>query len=133
MGISGVSSPSGLAALLAAAAKNKQNSLTDPVTGNSSGALDAAGSANGPTYLTQPPAQDSNSDIVKNFESFLKESPAQQMQDEWLQAHGITKEQFDQMSAADKQKVITEMKQDIETQLKKKMQAATAAATNIVV
>jgi hypothetical protein len=77
----------------------------------------------------QSPA-DSDDDIIQQFEAYIKESPAARMEDDWLRAHGITKEQFDHMSADQKQKITDEMKQDIERKLKEKMQdAATAAVT----
>lgn len=72
-------------------------------------------------------------DDVGDFLKFLHESPAERMQDEWLRAHGITKAQFDKMSAAEKQKIIDEMKRDIEAKLKKDMNDKLRKTTDVAI
>jgi predicted flavoprotein YhiN len=72
---------------------------------------------------------------VQQFMNYMKETPAQRLVNAWLQQHGISPQQFAAMSAADKQKIINEMKTDIENELKQKMETASSSkpALNILV
>lgn len=56
--------------------------------------------------------------------NFFKESPAQQMQDLWLMKHGLTEKQFNALPADQKEKLLEQMKQETEQQIKEKAQAA---------
>lgn len=51
---------------------------------------------------------------------YMKETPAQRMEDDWLRQHGISKADFNAMSAEEKQKVRLQMKQEIEQKIKNK-------------
>jgi phage terminase small subunit len=70
------------------------------------------------------------SDPVKEFTDYMKQTPAERMQYAWLKQHGVTKAQFDSMSGAEKQKLIEEMKHELEEKMK---QQATASRTDILV
>ena len=80
----------------------------------------SASDSSGPTSGTAA------GDPVAAFNSFMNETPAQRMQDSWLQQNGITRQQFDAMSETDKQKLLNQMKRDIEERMKE--QAAQHAA-----
>ena len=73
------------------------------------------------------------SDPVKAFTAFMNETPAQRMQDSWLQEHGVTPDQFASMSADDKQKILDQMKRDMEERMKEKAsQDSTAPKGSLV-
>lgn len=69
-------------------------------------------------------------DPIKKFEDYMQETPAQRMQDSWLAQHGISKEQYAAMSAADKQKLVDEMRHDIETKLQKAAAGGSSAGVS---
>lgn len=59
---------------------------------------------------TQPSAADT-------FMSYMKESPAQRMVDNWLKAHGLDQDKLNAMSPEDRAAVMKQMQQDIKDQL----------------
>lgn len=63
-------------------------------------------------------------DAAQQFLDYMKKTPEQRMVDNWLQAHGISREEFDQMKPEEKQKIVEEMKQDIEEKIKQQREAA---------
>lgn len=67
-----------------------------------------------------------DSQVVKGFTEYMKKSPEERMMDDWLRAHGMTKEEFDALGPEEKQKILEEMRQDIEEKMKQK--AAEGAA-----
>lgn len=58
---------------------------------------------------------------AQEFLDYMKESPAQRMEDKWLRAHGLTKEKLDAMTPAQQKAVMDQMKHDIEQQMKDAM------------
>lgn len=60
----------------------------------------------------------STSDPVQDFLKYMQETPQQRMEDAWLHAHGLTREQLAAMSPRERQKILNQMKQDIEWQVK---------------
>jgi hypothetical protein len=116
--ISGISGGSWLAASL-----TRQNlpgsSFAPPTNGSGNGSTMAGASASS--------SASSGNDAVTQFMNYMKETPAQRMQDAWLQQHGISPQAFAAMTGAQKQKIIDEMKQDIENKLKQKMEAGTSS------
>ena len=125
MSISAVSGPNWL---FASPARQNLPGNSLPSASDTNGAAIGAGTA--------PTSSSSGSDdAVQKFMNYMNETPAQRLQNAWLQQHGITPQAFAAMSSADKQKIIDEMKQDIEAKLKQKMETGTAAkpSVNIVV
>jgi hypothetical protein len=124
MSISGISNNSSIYSSPSAAA-NRQNLP-------SGSGLDTSSSASG--LLSDDPA-------VQDFQNFMTETPAQRMQDAWLRQHGISAADFAAMSPDDKQKLLDQMKQEIEAKLKEKLDRganaaaikAPAGSTNILV
>jgi hypothetical protein len=86
-----------------------------------------------PPTASQAAAPADNS--AQQFLSYMQETPAQRTQSAWLSQHGITQQQFDAMSPADKQKIIDKMQQEINEQIKQQTEnnVKKATATDIVI
>jgi hypothetical protein len=69
-------------------------------------------------------------DPVQEFTDYMKQTPAERMQYAWLKQHRVTKAQFDSMSGAEKQKLIEEMKHELEEKMKRQ---AGGSRTDILV
>lgn len=80
------------------------------------------------TLTAAPIAKD---DPVKEFQDYMKESPAQRMVDSWLEQHGITRQQFDAMNEADKQKLLAQMKEELKHKIKENVEKS--VTTNMLV
>lgn len=113
----GNSLPSSFGAALAAA-----TSASAPAPASASGSAAASSGA---------VSSSAGSDAASQFESYMKETPAQRMQDAWLRQHGISQQQFAAMSPADKQKLNDQMKADIEAKVKQKTGIASQSSPNI--
>src|SRR5690349_9427490 len=57
-------------------------------------------------------------DIVQEFLNYMKKTPAERMQEAWLHQHGLTREQLDAMSPAERKKILDKMRQDIELRIR---------------
>ncbi len=75
-----------------------------------------------------PKAQDS---AMQEFKDYMSQTTAERMMYSWLAEHGITKQQFDAMSDPEKQKLLAQMKQEIEQKIKQNVEKA--VTTNILV
>lgn len=76
----------------------------------------------------------SGDSAVQDFLAYMKESPAQRMFDNFLSAHHITKEEYNSMTPAQKQKIQDEFKLEMESKMKQKLGASTGTSSvNIVV
>jgi hypothetical protein len=97
----------------------------------------AAQSANQNDGLAADTANASDS-AVQDFLNYAKESPAQRMVDDWLKAHGLTKEELDKMPPDKREAIEKQMAADIKKQIEEQMQKKTGATvspgglTNIV-
>lgn len=103
-------------------ASNGQNL---PGSSNTSGAtssvIDSAISTSGPgSTLTTAESQ---------FMDYMKKTPQERLEEDWLKRHGLTKEKLAQMSPAERQAVMDQMKKEIEEQMKN----AAAGKTDILV
>lgn len=67
---------------------------------------------------------------LDEFTAYMKKSVAERMEEAWLKAHGMTKEQFEALPPEEKKAMIEEMRKDIEEKMKqeaeKKLQENTA-------
>jgi hypothetical protein len=79
------------------------------------------------------PASAAAPDGAQEFLSYMKQTPAQRMQDNWLRQHGITKAQFDAMTPAQQKALIDQMKQEIEDKMKQAAQSAPNGKTTLPV
>lgn len=65
----------------------------------------------------------SDKDPVKEFLEYANMSPGEKMLYAWLKQKGLSKEEFDALPPEKKQKLIDEMKREIETKVKQKAEA----------
>jgi hypothetical protein len=66
------------------------------------------------------------------FLAYMKETPAQRLQDAWLAQHGVSREEFEAMSADQKQQLLDEMKREIEEKTKDKLEKAAFSPVNVL-
>lgn len=64
-----------------------------------------------PDTITAPSAKDV-------FRDYMKMTPAERMAENWLKAHGLSKEKLEAMSPEEREAILKQMKQEIEDQLK---------------
>lgn len=57
------------------------------------------------------------------FMDYMKKSPAERMEDNWLKAHGLTKEKLASMSPEEQEAIRKQMKSEIEASLKQQTEA----------
>ena len=55
---------------------------------------------------------------VQQFLNYMKETPAQRMEDSWLAAHHLTRKQLESMPAAKRQAIEQEMAREIKDRMK---------------
>jgi hypothetical protein len=67
-------------------------------------------------------------EALQEFMSYAKETPAQRMFDSWLQDQNITKQQYDAMTPAEKQKLMNEFEAQMKQKLHNEMGALLALA-----
>lgn len=89
---------------------------------NSLGA--SSGVASGNARTQQMAAEGSSA--VQNFMTYMKETPAQQMESSWLAAHHLTLQQLNAMPPAQRLAIEKQMEQDIKNEITKKVQAASS-------
>ncbi len=80
--------------------------------------------AQGASSLTGNSSSSAYASAVQNFMDYMKETPAQQMEDAWLHAHGLTRQELAKMSPEKQAAIMRQMQQDIELQLKQKAEKA---------
>ncbi|GAA0538858.1 hypothetical protein GCM10008941_18230 [Rhizomicrobium palustre] len=87
--------------------------------------------------LTRKPAKQaddlsaavSQPDAKASFREYMKMSPAERMEENWLKSHGLSKEKLAAMSPEERDKVMKQMKDEITQALKEK--AEKGAMVNI--
>jgi hypothetical protein len=72
------------------------------------------------------------SDAAQAFLDYTKKTPEQRFQEAWLKAHGITPEQFAAMSPTERQKILDQIRQEIQAKVKENAQRP-KKPTNILV
>lgn len=70
---------------------------------------------------------------ASEFLSYMKKTPAEKVQEAWLARHGISKEEFAAMSPEEKEKLLAQMKHEIEEQMKKETAEKAQHTTDILV
>jgi hypothetical protein len=89
------------------------------------------------TTPTPPDASASSSDKSKNdqatqdFLDYMKETPAQRLEDAWLASHHLTRKQLEAMSPDQRKAIEKQMETEIEAQIKQAAQSR--PKTDIVV
>jgi hypothetical protein len=68
----------------------------------------------------------SGDDAVEEFMRYAKETPAQRMFDSWLSSQNITMAQYNAMTPAEQQKLVTEFETQMKTRLHNEMNGSLA-------
>jgi hypothetical protein len=58
------------------------------------------------------------SDPVQEFRNYMKETPAQRLEDSWLAAHHLTRQQYEAMSPQERQAIQQQMASELKEQVK---------------
>lgn len=74
----------------------------------------------------------SDSDPSQYFLNYMKETPAQRMQDAWLAAHHLTREDLDAMPPDQRQAIEQQMANDIKNQVEKQAEQQRQSKTDIM-
>jgi hypothetical protein len=84
----------------------------------------ATGLTGGTSAAGTSKAAQEDSTAVTNFLNYMKESPAQRLEDAWLAAHGLTEKDLLAMSPDKRQAILKQMADDIKRQLQQATQNA---------
>ena len=78
----------------------------------------AAGSAksSSQTSVSKPVSEDA----VQSFLDYMKETPAQRMEDAWLNAHHMTRKEYEALPPEKKAEIRRQMVEDIKDEIKRK-------------
>jgi hypothetical protein len=87
----------------------------------------SATSSTSQSSLTPKASEKSSADV---FMDYMKKSPAERMEENWLKAHGLTKEKLAKMSPKEQEAIMKQMKSEIEASLKE--QTETKAKVDIL-
>lgn len=85
----------------------------------------------GPTRSNNPLGA-SDGTVEQAFLDYMKETPAQKLEDQWLAAHHLTRKQLDAMSPQQREAILKEMEADIEQQLKKQTAKKTGNTADLL-
>ena len=99
------------------------NNLSVPPTGTSSGFQALLNTSGAPGQGASPSGSDDatasgSADPVQTFLNYMKETPAQKLEDAWLASHHLTHKDLEKMSPEERAKIEKEMAADIKEKLK---------------
>ena len=87
----------------------------------------AAGAASSGACAASASAASANgATAAQAFLAYMKETPAQQLEDQWLAAHHLTRKALDAMPAKQREAIMKEIEADIKRQLKQAAEKKTA-------
>ena len=69
----------------------------------------------------------------QKFLNYMKERPAQKLEDQWLAAHHLTRKELDAMPPKQREAILKQMAAEIKQQLKQQSEAKTRARTDLLV
>jgi hypothetical protein len=72
-----------------------------------------------PTDQRQAAQQSAGAQAKQDFLDYAKETPQERMEDNWLRAHGLDRKKLAAMNAKDREKIMRQMKQEIEQALQR--------------
>jgi hypothetical protein len=72
------------------------------------------------------------SDKVQEFLNYMKQTPAQRLEEDWLKQHGLTREKLAAMSPEEREKVMAQMKEEIQQQMKQNAENKVNGKTDIL-
>jgi hypothetical protein len=110
-------------------AYRRANSMVGSIGGFNSTSLAVTSALNRTTSAAQSSTpsglstKTSSSSATDVFMDYMKKSPAERMEDNWLKVHGLSKEKLAAMSPKDREAVMKQMKTDIENNLKQQTEA----------
>lgn len=104
-------------------------SLFQNAAENAERAADSAASSTSSTSGSSSSSSTSDTSGLTAFLEYARETPEQRMFDSWLGNQGITKSQYNAMSAEEKQKLTTQFEQIEKAKFKEEMGTNTAAST----
>jgi hypothetical protein len=118
---------------------NALTSLYGLVPKTSSPTAPSAGAAAG-LPAQSAPAQSSNQatgstgdSAAQTFLNYMKETPAQKLEDAWLASHHLTRKDLEAMSPAKRQAIEKQMAEEIKAQTKQAMDNKLRGKTDILV
>ncbi|MFA4993743.1 MAG: hypothetical protein WC521_00325 [Bdellovibrionales bacterium] len=85
------------------------------------------------TTVASPTTPQSDDAALQELIDYFFESPAQRIVDNWLKAHGITKEQFDAMSPEQQEALRRQMAEDIRDKCEKRAEERSKTGLDILV
>ena len=97
---------------------------------NVQGANAAGSTGSGSQISSSTPA--SGDDAAQSFLAYMKETPAQRMEDAWLTAHHMTRQQYEALPPAQKAAIKKQMTQELTDQIKQKAMDQANKKNNIV-
>ena len=95
---------------------------------NGSGASGEAASSSGSDDATAS----GNADPVQTFLNYMKETPAQKLEDAWLAGHHLTHKDLEKMSPEERTKIEKEMAADIKEKLKEQTEKKSGPTVNLL-
>ncbi len=93
-------------------------SAISALTGGGTGINNITGAATS----SKSKAASEDASAVQNFMDYMKETPAQRFEDQWLKAHGLTQKDLDAMPADKRQAILKQMADDIKRQVQQAAQ-----------
>jgi hypothetical protein len=78
-------------------------------------------------------AADTATDPTQAFLNYMKETPAQQMEDAWLVSHHLTRKDLAAMSPDKREAIEKQMAEEIKQKVKQETEKKSAAKVNILV
>lgn len=69
----------------------------------------------------------------QKFLNYMKETPAQRLEDQWLAAHHLTRKELDAMPPKQREAILKQMAAEIKQQLKQQTEAKARARTDLLV
>lgn len=72
-----------------------------------------------------------SSDPVQTFLNYMKETPAQQLEDAWLAGHHLTHKDLEKMSPEERAKIEKEMAADIKEKLKEQTEKKSGTTVDL--
>jgi hypothetical protein len=110
------------------------SSLGASLFGGASTPLSSAGSAAAASPApagADASASSGGSDALQYLENYLKESPAQRMEDAWLAKHHLSESQLEAMPPAQRDAIKKQMADDIKQELQAKTGGKTGTIANV--
>lgn len=94
--------------------------------------IPSVGTASASSYQVSKSPTALAPDPAKEFMDFMKLTPAQRMEEQWLRSHGLTRKDLESMSPEKRDAIKKQMAQEIEDAMKRKTKAKAAGGVDIL-